>query len=340
MPNPDPQQDASAGKDRSLGRRAATAAGDVLRLLAGEGAALAVQVILLTVALLALAAAPAGDASPEAAAPERLLRLDAGEMIGPPLSATEDLDQAGATETEDISGFGALLSPRVWRNRVVFIWPSLYDTTLLLLAGMLGAVVFACLLVIPALRAQSPGARAVFGLLDEIGLILCCVPVFVAGFLIRLKAPPDNRLLYYALAALALGIGNLTLAEMVQMLRTQLREEIGRPYFGLIDARGFSLWQKVKHRSLPYARAVLLSIRSKVPILFSSVVIIEIILSQNVGGKSVIKKGLGLVAKEAAAAGDGLTLFWVILIVMVWVRLVSLIAETVTYFWLWNPRRQ
>ena len=257
MPRRNPKPETSPPRGRPLPRRLATAAGDVLRLFAGEGATLAVQVLLLTVALLALAAAPAGEDTPGAASAERLLRLNAREMIGPPLSATEDMAQADAAETEKLTGLGALFSLRVWRNRVLFIWPSLYDTTLLLLAGMVGAVVFACLLVIPALRARSPGARAALGMLDELGLILCCVPVFVAGFLIRLKAPPDNRLLYYALAALSLGIGNLTLAEMVQMLRAQIREEIGRPYFDLIDARGFSLWQKLKHRALPYARAVL-----------------------------------------------------------------------------------
>ena len=328
-------------------RKTSVCVGDIIRILANEFGAFAVQIAIVAAALLCIAGAPERDESGQIVETVKAVHFDTtfGHMIGDPLGGAED---EGSSDSEhrtsatgrDLYSVEALLSPAVWRNRLVFILPYLGQTTILIFSGALGAAVVASLLVVPALQARSPGVKAAFAVLDEFGLLLCCVPVFVAGFLIRLKVPQENIFFYYLLAALSLGIGNLTLAEMVQMLRGRMNEEIRRPYFDLINARGFSLLQRWKHRILPYSRALILSVRSKIPILFSSVVIIEIILSQEEGGRQAIKRGLGLLAKQAADSGDGITLFWIILAIALWIRALSFVAETVTYFWLWNPKQQ
>ncbi|NQT94772.1 MAG: hypothetical protein HQ559_18595 [Lentisphaerae bacterium] len=324
---------------RTLGRNTA----DLAKILIAELTQFVVQVAVPALLLIILAGGlrPAGDAEDEG----RFLHFDTDHLIGTPLVSDEP-DEAEEVEVEpeaaepETAGLGPLLDPQVWRNRVAFIYPSLRDTTMLLLSGLVASTLIACLLVIPALRSRSPGMRMLLAAIDEFGLLLCCLPVFVAGFIIRLKIPYESRTLYYCMAALTLGVGNLTLAEIVQMLRSRLEEETRMPYFDLIEVRGFTTWRRWVHRIKPYTRAVLLSLRSKVPILFSSVVIIEIILSLPVGGLSPIEKGLGLVAKEAAEAGDGITLLWVIVVVAIWIRAFSFLAETATYFGLWNPKRE
>ena len=326
---------------RALGRHL----GDLGKILLGQLAELLVQIAIPACLLLLLSGGPGVDTGADEG--RRFLHFDTDHMIGTPLvtdegySGVPQTPGTSATPADaETSRYTALMDPALWRNRASFIYPSLRDTTLLLLSGLVATTMFACLLVVPALRSKSPSVRGFFALLDEFGLLLCCIPVFVAGFIIRLKVPYESRALYYCVAAITLGIGNLTLTEMVQMLRTRLREEMRQPYFDLIEVRGFTIWRRWVHRIKPYTRAVLLSLGSKVPILFSSVVIVEIILSLPLGGRSPIEKGLGLVAKEAAEAGDGITLLWVIVVVAVWIRVFTFFAEATTYFALWNPKRQ
>lgn len=317
---------------------------DLGKILLSEVCQLLVQVAIPACLLIALAGGMrAGQESDER---HRFLYFDVDHMVGTPLASAES-DVALADEPDAAaaqprrSALDTLLRPAVWRNRIAFIYPSLRDTSLLLLSGLASAAAFACLLVVPALRTRSPGVRTFLAVVDEFGLLLCCVPVFVAGFVIRLEVPPHgSRALYYCMAALTLGIGNLTLAEMIQMLRSRLQDEVRLPYFDLIEVRGFTMWRRLVHRLKPYMRAAILSLCSKVPILFSSVVIIEIILSLPVSGLSPIEKGLGLVAKEAAEAGDGVTLLWIVFVVAVWIRAFSFLAEAVTYFALWNPKQE
>ncbi len=315
-----------------------TALADIFRIIAGEFAELIIQVAL-PAALLVLVVLMQAPVEEEAAEARRFLHLDPHRMIGTPF---DDPAQV-ADNADETSSIGALFRPRVWVNRWHYMAPSLRDTSLLMIAGLIAAAAFASMLVLPATRCRWPWAKATMAALNEAGFFLCSVPVFVAAFVIRLKLPDTEHALYYLTAAAALGLGNLTLAEMVQMVRTLYREEQAQPYFEMPEVRGFPLWRRAVHRLKPYARAMLLSLRSKVPILFSSVVIIEIILSLpagSAGGASPVEKGIGLVAREAAEAGDGITLLAVIALVALWIRLFSLLANAITYFFLWRPTRE
>jgi len=314
-------------------RRAWGHLADLGKIAAGEFLELLVQAALPAVLLLVIAFAGRGED-----AERQFLRFDPAHLIGTPLTAAEELER-GNEPIPSPSIVRVLADPRLWRNRWAYLFPSLCETSLLLGSGLLAAGALAMLLVVPSLRAQSSGVKWIVRVLDEFSLLVCSIPVFAAGFVIRLKVPHDRRALYYCLAALTLGIGNLTLAEMVQMLRSRLEEETSQPYFELTEVRGFTWWRTFVHRVKPYARALILSLRSKVPILFSAVVSIEIILSLPVGGRSPIEKGLGLVAKEAAEAGDGITLLAVIIGVALWIRVFSLLANSITYFFLWNPKQ-
>jgi len=333
--------DAEAGPRPDVGPgggAAVTALADFLRILAGEVVELLIQVAL-PAALLVIVVLMQAPAEDEAAEARRFLHLNPYRMIGTPFGDPAQM----AGETAGPSAIAALLNPRVWANRWRYMAPSLRDTSLLMIAGLFAAAAFASALVLPAMRCRWPWARAAMGALNEAGFFLCSVPVFVAAFVIRLKVPAAEPVLYYLTAAAALGIGNLTLAEMVQMVRALYQEEAAQPYFEMPEVRGFPLWRRAVHRLKPYARAMLLSLRSKVPILFSSVVIIEIILSLPVaeaGGASPVEKGLGLVAREAAEAGDGITLLAVIALVALWIRAFSLVANAITYFFLWRPTRE
>ena len=323
------------GRTRSRLRRAARAVwvslGDLTKIALSEIGQLVIQVAIPALLLWWLSQAGAAEDRKG-----RVLHFNPMNMSGPALP-TEAVARAAPHPEAPAPSVSPLSTP-VWANRAAYILPCLRDTSILLLAGLAAASVLAMLLVLPALRTQNPAVRWLFKIFDEFGLFLCSVPVFVAGFVLRIKVPPDERVLYYCVAALTLGVANLTLAEMVQMLRIRLSDEISQPYFDLVEVRGFTFWRRLVHRWKPYARALLLSLRSKVPILFSSVVIIEIILSLDLPGGSPIKKGLGWVAKQAAAQGDGITLLAVILVVALWIRAFSFFANTVTYFFLWNPR--
>ena len=341
MTDPATGPDAEAGPRSDVGPGgggAVAALADFLRILAGEVVELLIQVAL-PAALLVIVVLMQAPAEDEAAEARRFLHLNPHRMIGTPFG---DLAQM-AGDAAGPSAIRTLFNPRVWVNRWRYMAPSLRDTSLLMIAGLIAAAAFATLLVLPAMRCRWPWAKAAMAALNEAGFFLCSVPVFVAAFVIRLKVPATEHALYYLTAAAALGLGNLTLAEMVQMVRALYREEAAQPYFEMPEVRGFPLWRRAVHRLKPYARALLLSLRSKVPILFSSVVIIEIILSLpggESGGASPVEKGIGLVAREAAEAGDGITLLAVIALVALWIRAFSVMASAITYFFLWRPTRE
>lgn len=115
--------------------------------------------------------------------------------------------------------------------------------------------------VITALRPRLTPLRLLFGALS-------CLPVFVVAYLIVQSTPGAGL----GFAALTLAIADLNLGGLIARLHETLERELASDHMRAVRSRGAS---PARHLWRPLAVAALLSLRTRLPILFAATVVAE-----------------------------------------------------------------